>query len=206
MVFFPETLFVMGADANVGKTFVSAVITLGLKGCYWKPIQCGVSPCTDTEWVHEATGLPHAHFLKESYIFGEPLLPHAQHTGIEIESLKPERSSKSPSHLIVEGSGGIMLPLNEKELYLDFMKTLKAPTLLVLRNNRGAINQALLTLEKLERENLPIFGILLNGTKDPINRRALEQYTHSCPIFEMDFVPQITEHALQKSFQNTFHL
>ncbi len=204
MVFFPETLFVMGADANVGKTFVSAVITLGLKGCYWKPIQCGVSPCTDTEWVHEATGLPRAHFLKESYRFGEPLLPHLQHTGIEIDMMKPQKSEKTPPHLIVEGSGGIMLPLNEKELFIDFMKELRAPTLLVLRNNKGAINQALLTLEKLERENLPIFGLLLNGPKDPLNRRTLEQYTKSCPVFEMDFVPHITEQALQTSFHQTF--
>ena len=106
MIYFPETLFITGTYANVGKTFVSAVLTLGLKGCYWKPIQCGVSPYTDTEWVHEATGLPHTHFLKESYRFGEPLLPHAQHTGIEIDTLKPEKRTRH-SPLIVEGAGAL---------------------------------------------------------------------------------------------------
>jgi dethiobiotin synthetase len=202
MINFPETLFITGADEHVGKTFVSAVLTLGLKGCYWKPIQCGVSPCTDTEWVHEATGLPHSHFLKESYRFGEPLLPHAQHTGIEIESLKPEK----PRHpyLIVEGAGGIMLPLNEKELVIDFMKAFNAPTLLVIKNNHGAINQALLTLEKLEREKIPIFGVLLNGTKDQINRRAIQQHAKFYPVFEMDFVSHITEHSLKEAFTETF--
>lgn len=202
MVHFPKTLFITGNDADVGKTFVSAVLTLGLRGCYWKPIQCGVSPCTDTEWVHEATGLPHTHFLKESYRFGEPSLPHAQHIGIDIQSLKPEQSTHS--HLIVEGAGGIMLPLNDKELFIDFMKAFNAPTLLVIRNNKGAVNQALLTLEKLEREKIPVFGVLLNGKKDPINRRTIQEYAKPCHVFEMDFISHITENALKEAFEETF--
>ncbi len=205
MLSFPKTLFVTGADANVGKTFVSAVLTLGLKGCYWKPIQCGVSPCTDTEWVHEATGLPHSHFLKESYRFGEPLLPHAQHTGIEINALKPEIPKAPYSHLIVEGAGGIMLPLNDKEMVIDFMKAFGAPTLLVIRSNKSAVSQALLTLEKLQRENITIFGVLLNGQKDPVNKQSIQQYAKDCPVFEMDFVEHITEHTLQETFNGTFH-
>ena len=174
MVQFPETLCIAGADTSVGKTFVSAVLTLGLNGCYWKPIQCGVSPCTDTEWVHEATGLPHNHFLKESYRFGEPLPPHEQHANIELATLKPQK--RNQSHLIVEGAGGIMIPLNEKELFLDFMKALKAPTLLVIRNNTNAINQALMTLEKLEREGIPVFGVVLNGEKNAITKSNNQIY------------------------------
>ena len=204
MLSFPKRLFITGADANVGKTFVSAVLTLGLKGCYWKPIQCGVSPCTDTEWVHEATGLPHSHFLKESYIFGEPLLPHAQHTGIDLKSLVPESALITQSHLIVESAGGIMLPLNDKEMVIDFMRAFNAPTLIVIRNNKGAINQALLTLEKLERENIPIFGVLLNGEKNSINKKTIEQHAKSCPVFEMSFIEHITEHTLQQTFEGTF--
>jgi dethiobiotin synthetase len=204
MLNFPKRLFIAGADTNVGKTFVSAVLTLGLKGCYWKPIQCGVSPCTDTEWVHEATGLPHSHFLKESYIFGEPLLPHAQHTGIDLGSLVPVSKLITHDHLIVESAGGIMLPLNEKELVIDFMKAFNAPTLLVIRNNKGAINQALLTLEKLERENIPIFGILLNGEKDNINKRTIQQHAKTCPVFEMTFLEHITEQNLLATFNGTF--
>ena len=206
MVIFPERLFITGADANVGKTFVSAVLTLGLRGCYWKPIQCGVSPCTDTEWVHEATGLPHSHFMRESYRFGEPLLPSAQHIGIEMSELKPEKQAVPNAHLIVEGAGGIMLPLNDKELVLDFMKAFKAPTLVVIRNNKGAVSQALLTLEKLNRENLPLFGILLNGEKDLVNKQTILQYSGSCPVFEMPFLKHITEHTLQEAFTETFLL
>jgi dethiobiotin synthetase len=205
MIHFPETLFVTGADEHVGKTLVSAVITLGLRGCYWKPIQCGVSPCTDTEWVHEATGLPHSHFLKESYRFSDTNLPHAQHTGIELGALKPERPNKNHSHLIVEGASGIMLPINENELFIDFMKSFNAPTLVVIKNNKGAINQALLTLEKLEREKIEVFGLLLNGQKDPINKRFLEKHASPYPIFEMEFISQITEKNLKSSFLRTFN-
>ena len=201
---FPKTLFVTGIDASVGKTFVSAVLTLGLKGYYWKPIQCGVSPCTDTEWVHETTGLPHSHFLKESYRFGEELLPHAQHAEIDIDTLKPAASKTPYSHLIVEGSGGIVLPLNEKESELDFMKALNAPTLLVIKNNKSAVSQALLILEKLQHEHIPIFGVLLNGSKDPINKQTIEHYAPSCRVYEMNFIEHITEHSLQEAFDGTF--
>lgn len=204
MNMFPHTLFVTGSDTDVGKTFVSAVITLGLEGYYWKPIQCGVSPCTDTEWVQERTGLPSSHFLKESYRFGEPISPHAQHTGVDIESLKPERLPGPDSHLVIEGSGGVMVPLNEKEFFVDFMVAMAAPTLLVIKNSKGAVNQALLTTEKLKEKGVPLFGIVLNGPKNKINREAIEQYCNPPRLFEMDFISKITKDALKKVFLDTF--
>lgn len=201
---FPHTMFVIGTDSNVGKTMVSAVLVSGLKGSYWKPIQCGVSPRTDTEWVHEMTGLPHTHFLKESYRFGEAISPHAQHIGIEIKKLIPEKTSISNNHLIIEGSGGIMVPLNEKDFFIDFIKEIGAPALVVIKSCKGAINQALLTLEKLKEKGIPLFGVVLNGPKDPITKKAIEQYCNPPRIFEMDFISHITENALKEAFNETF--
>lgn len=201
---FPHTMFVIGSDADVGKTLVSAVLVSGLQGCYWKPIQCGVSPCTDTEWVHEMTGLPHTHFLQESYRFGEAISPHAQHIGIDIKKLIPKGAHISNRHLIIEGSGGVMVPLNDKDFFVDFIKEIGVPALVVIKNSKGAVNQALLTLEKLKERNIPLFGIVLNGPKDAINRKGIEQYCNPPRIFEMDFISHITENALKEAFHETF--
>jgi len=201
---FPHTLFVIGTDTDVGKTFVSAVLTLGLNATYWKPLQCGVSPCTDTEWVHDATRLPSTNFLRESYRFGEPISPHAQSIEVNINSLKPDKFPSQENYLIIEGSGGIMLPLNEDEFFIDFMKEFGAPALLVVKNTKGAINQAILTMDKLKQQNIPLFGMLLNGAIDPINRSAIEKYCDPPRLFEIDFIPQITKTALKEVFEKTF--
>ena len=202
---FPKRIFVIGTDTDVGKTVVSAVLTLGLNGSYWKPIQCGVSPCTDTEWVREATGLPSTHFLKEIYRFGESISPHAQHTRIEMSQLRPKTWDHPHHHLIIEASGGIMTPINENQFYIDYIQELQIPTLLVVKNNKGAINQAILTTEKLRSHSIPIFGIVLNGQKDEINKNSIVQY---CPvpfIFEMDIIEQITENTLKEAYRDTFY-
>ena len=204
MYTFPHTMVVMGTHREVGKTLVSAVLTAGLKGSYWKPIQCGVSPCTDTEWVHEMTGLPHTHFLKESYKFGEALSPITQSVGIEIEHLIPSEVVKETKHLIIEGSEGIMEPLNEKQFYVDFLKQLGAPVLLVVKNCPGAIHEALMTLEKLDEKKIPLFGIVLNGQKDPLVRRSIKEYCKPPRIFELSNIAHITENALKKAFTETF--
>ena len=201
---FPHKFFVIGSDTDVGKTLVSAVLTVGLGGNYWKPIQCGVSPCTDTEWVHEMTGLPHTHFLKEKFLFGDPIAPHAQHIGIELSDLIPKDLPKSKRPLIIEGSGGIMVPINEKHFFVDFIKEVGSPALLVLKNTKGAINQALLTIDKLKERGIPLFGIVLNGPRDDVNLKAIEQYCKPPKIFEMDFISHITENALKKAFEETF--
>lgn len=201
---FPDKIFIIGTDSGVGKTLVSAVLTFGLRGCYWKPIQCGVSPCTDTEWVHDTTGLSHTHFLKETFRFGNPISPHAQHTGITIADLKPHNIEHPHEHLIIEGTGGVMNPINEKQFYIDYIQETKIPTLLVVKNNKGAVNQAILTLEKLRERAIPVFGIVLNGNRDEINKRAIEEYCPVPYIFEIDIIDKITENALKDAFKVTF--
>lgn len=201
---FPHTLIVTGTDCDVGKTFVSAILTLGLNAMYWKPLQCGVSPCTDTEWVQEATRLPSSHFLTESYRFGEALSPHAQHTEILLSSLKPNKFPTLSQYLIIDGLEGIMLPLNENEFFIDFMQATRAPTLLVVKNTKSATSQAILTLDKLKERGIPLFGIVLNGAKDPINKQAIERYCKPPRLYEIDQIPHITRSSLHHLFESTF--
>ena len=136
MTQFPEKLFVIGSDSGVGKSLVSAILTLGLKGSYIKPIQCGVVPCTDTEWVHETTGLHKDHFLNEIYRFSDHHEPIAQHTDISISRLLNEELPNPHGHLIIESTGGVMVPIYGDYFQVDYIADLKIPALLVVEKQK----------------------------------------------------------------------
>ncbi|MCH9622116.1 MAG: ATP-dependent dethiobiotin synthetase BioD [Chlamydiia bacterium] len=204
MIDFPEKLFIIGSDSGVGKTLVSAILTLGLKGSYIKPIQCGVAPCTDTEWVHDMTGLHKDHFLKEIYRFPDTHDPNTQHTDINISRLLNEELPNIHGHLIMESTGGVMVPIYGDYFQVDYIADLKIPTLLVIENKKGAINQALLSLDKLKSKNIPLFGIVLNGPKDEVIKRNIADYCRIKNIFELEPIEHITEKALIDAFNNTF--
>ncbi len=117
---FPSAFFVTGTDTDVGKTFICALLALGLKAQYWKPIQAGLAPYTDTEWIKNTTKLDDKYFFPEAYRFSQPFSPHlaAGMDGINIDM----QSIKLPHHrfdtpLIVEGAGGLMVPINESFLF-----------------------------------------------------------------------------------------
>ncbi|MBM3131857.1 MAG: dethiobiotin synthase [Chloroflexi bacterium] len=166
---FPRRLFITGTDTGIGKTVVSAILMAGLDGTYWKPVQSGTEEGSDTEWVRRATGLPMSHFLPETYGLKRPLSPHASAAmeGVRIE-LDAFRVPETKGHLIVEGAGGIMVPLNDRHLMVDLMKRLGFPVLLVARRTLGTINHGLLSLEQLRRHGIEVFGVVMNGPGDQI--------------------------------------
>ncbi len=206
MIDFPEKLYVIGTDSGVGKTLVSAILTLGLKGSYIKPIQCGVIPCTDTEWVHDITGLHKDHFLKEIYRFPDFHDPNTQHTDVNISRLLEEKLPNIYGHLIVESTGGVMVPIYGDYFQVDYIADLQIPTLLVINNKKGAVNQAILSIDKLKQKHVPLFGIVLNGAKDEINKQSILQYCSVPHIFELEPIEHITKFALQEAFNKTFNL
>ena len=206
MINFPEKLFIIGTDSSVGKTLISAILTIGLRGTYIKPIQCGIMPCTDTEWVHETTGLHKDHFLKEIYRFPDYHDPNTQHTDINISRLIQQELPNIHGHLIIESTGGVMAPLYGDYFQVDYISDLKIPTLLVIKNQKGAVNQAILSIEKLQEKNIPIFGIVLNGPKDSINKASIEEYCESPYIFEQEEIEHITEQSLKDAFVSTFNI
>ena len=206
MIDFPEKLYVIGTDSGVGKTLVSAILTLCLKGSYIKPIQCGVIPCTDTEWVHDITGLHKDHFLKEIYRFPDFHDPNTQHTDVNISRLLEEKLPNTYGHLIVESTGGVMVPIYGDYFQVDYIADLQIPTLLVINNKKGAVNQAILSIDKLKQKHVPLFGIVLNGAKDEINKQSILQYCSVPHIFELEPIEHITKFALQDAFNKTFNL
>jgi dethiobiotin synthetase len=206
-IIFPEKLFITGTDTGVGKTVISAMLTAGLEGFYWKPIQSGLDEMTDREWVCEKTELPDTHFFNETYRLTVPLSPHeaARHDGvrIDLDSFNVPVIPES-EHLIIEGAGGVMVPLNEKHLMTDLMKKLGAPVLLVSRSSLGTINHTLLSLEQLRREGLDVMGVIINGPRNQGNREAIEHYGRIRVLAEIDPLPEIDPQHLTIIFQEHF--
>jgi dethiobiotin synthase len=203
----PSHLFVTGTDTEVGKTVISAMLVAGLNGYYWKPIQSGLEGMTDTDWVRETTGLPKNRFSPETYRLQRPLSPHAsaKHDGLRIDLKAFHIPSIGPDdHLIVEGAGGIMVPLNEYNLMLDLIKKLQMPILLVARSSLGTINHTLLSLEQLRKQGLHVLGVVMNGPKNPENREAIEYYGHTQVFAEVEPFPVITSKTLKQGFSKYF--
>lgn len=170
----PARLFVTGTDTGVGKSYVAALLAAGLEAAYWKPVQSGAA--ADADWVRRVAGLPPERVLPETYRLHAPLSPHeaARREGVQIEMSRfvlPQRQ-----HLIVEGAGGVMVPLNDRHLMVDLIAALGLPVLVVARSQLGTINHTLLTLDQLRRRGCPLLGVVVNGPSNPANCRAIAHY------------------------------
>ena len=202
----PPKIFVTGTGTGVGKTFVSAILAVGLSAGYWKPVQSGLLEKTDTAWVREMTGLPSTHFYPESYRFRFPLSPHvaAEKDGIHIDLESMDLPETSLEHIIVEGAGGIMVPLNERHLMLDLMKKLQLPVLLVAESGLGTINHTLLSLELLKNHSVQVFGVVMNGPRNPENRKAIEHFGNTRVCAEIEPLEPIDKETLENTFWRCF--
>ncbi len=159
---------VTGSDTDVGKTLVSAVLMKSLNGTYWKPIQSGAIADSDHDMVQRLTGLGDEHFLDDVYSLQQPLSPHqaAKIDGVTIDPSTitlPQAEQIINSPLIVEGAGGVMVPITDNYLMVDLFKDLGLPVLVVCRNRLGVINHMLMTLEILKSRAIPVMGFISSG-------------------------------------------
>jgi dethiobiotin synthetase len=203
---FPEQFFITGTDTNVGKTIVSALLTIGLQAAYWKPIQSGLEPMTDTDYVRFITDLDASHFIPERFRLTQPLSPHASAAidQIEIKLSDFQLPRSAHAHLIVEGAGGLLVPLNSQDLMIDLIKALNLPVCLVARSTLGTINHTLLSLAQLRQADIPILGVILNGESNPINREAIAHYGKVRILGELDKLPSVNPITLENAFDRMF--
>jgi dethiobiotin synthetase len=153
--------FITAIGTDSGKTLCSAVLTHLLHATYWKPIQCG-GP-TDSDWIKSTLG-QETNVLPERFFLKTPASPHfaAQQEGLRVCVNDFELPNVS-GPLIIEGAGGLMVPLNEQEVLADLVSHFQLPVLLVVNHYLGALNHSLLTISELERRKIPIAGIIFNG-------------------------------------------
>ncbi len=173
-----HTLFITGIGTDIGKTLVSAIITEKLQTDYWKPVQAGGLDHTDTDEVKGLISNTKSKFHPESYRLNTPASPHyAAAVDSIIIDLNKIILPETENTLIIEGAGGIMVPLNEKELVLDLIEKLGAEVILVSRNYLGSINHTLMSYEVLKSRNLKITGIIFNGESTPASEDYILNYT-----------------------------
>ena len=199
--------FITGTDTNVGKTVLSALLCAALDGIYWKPIQTGASEITDRRRVLEWAEVPEERTLPECYCFDLPLSPHlaARASGVTIDLARitrPESASGGP--LIVEGAGGVLVPLNDTKLMVDLMAQLKLPVLVAARTSLGTINHTLLTLRALRDFGVEVKGVVLIGEQNLDNRRSIEDYGRVVVVGWIPKLDSIHRRALLEVFHAHF--
>lgn len=195
--------FVTGIGTNVGKTIAAAILTEALQADYWKPVQCGTEGGTDTEKVKKLISNPVSVIHPETFLLKEPASPH-------IASAKENRSilksnfqlPAADKQLVIEGAGGILVPLNEKEFVIDLAKKWDASVLLVVGSYLGCINHTLLSIDYLLTHRYNLKGLILNGNFEEGVMSAIVSYKNIPVLGKIPYVKNpdqqfVTEQALK---------
>ena len=185
-----NSFFVTGIDTNIGKTVVAAILVEALNADYWKPIQSGDLHYTDTDKVKELVN-EKSILYPETYRLNNPLSPHASAKLDNISiSLNSFQLPKTNNNLIVEGAGGLLVPINEDGSYLsDIIVKLGMEVILVSKNYLGSINHTLLSIEYLKSKSISIKGIIIVGEKNESSESIITKNTkvnilHRVPMAE----------------------
>lgn len=163
----PETIVITGTDTDVGKTVFAAALTGALNAHYWKPVQAGLAPSADRDSVATLSGVPASHILPEAYRLATPCSPHraAEIDGVTIDPLRltpPEINGP----LVVEGAGGVLVPVTRELVFADLFARWGCPVVLVARTALGTINHSLLSIEALRQRGVPVLGIAFVGDEN----------------------------------------
>lgn len=193
-----KQFFITGTDTHVGKTTAAAILTYALRACYWKPIQAGLDSI-DKNTVKQLTGFDESYFFDSSYQLKASLSPHqaAHQENITID-LKQCQLPSTSKPLIVEGAGGVFVPLNESNTLLDLMKNLNLPVIVVTRGTLGTINHTLMTLDVLKRHGLTVQGVIFCGELNPDNQLTIEQWGKIKTLFHIPYFQSLNPLTLQQ--------
>ena len=194
-----KNIFITGIGTDVGKTIISAIITEHLKADYWKPVQSGELDNTDTDKVKRLVSNSKTVFHEETFKLLQPLSPHAsaEIDGVKIQ-LEDFKLPVTNNHLVIEGAGGLIVPLNNKVLIADLIAYFKTSVVLVSRNYLGSINHTLLTVQELKRRGIPILGIVFNGEHTPQTENFILQYTQLPLLFRVNMEDIIDKQTIIK--------
>jgi dethiobiotin synthetase len=173
-----KTYFVTGIGTGIGKTIVSAIVTEKLQADYWKPIQSGDLDQSDSIKVESLISNSKTVIHQEAFKLTQPLSPHLSakldNIDLNIDKLFTPFTDNT---LIIEGAGGLMVPLNDRELLVDYIKILQVEVILVSQNYLGSINHTLLSLDLLKARNVKVKGIIYNGVSNSETERYITQYS-----------------------------
>jgi dethiobiotin synthetase len=194
-------LFITGIGTNVGKTVVSAILTEALQADYWKPIQSGVVEGKDSDTVKSLISNAKTVFHPETYLLQEPLSPHfaAKLDGVEIE-LSKIQLPKTANHLIIEGAGGLLVPVNDTQYVIDIAKQFGCEIVLVISSYLGCINHSLLSIDYLKRNHFKIKALVFNGEFESEVKQSIINYSSESQIIDIPTLNSLNkQHILEIS-------
>ena len=196
--------FITGIGTNVGKTIVSAILTEALKADYWKPIQSGTNEGLDSMTIKELISNTKTNIHPESYLLTEPLSPHMaakiDGVSIELEHIQlPVKLSEVEAdyHLIIEGAGGLMVPINNKHYVIDLAKKFDCEIILVISNYLGCINHSLLTIDYLIKNNFKIKAFIFNGDFNVEVKESISNYAPNIKNIDIPLMTLINKKNIQ---------
>ncbi len=199
-----HSIVVTGTDTGIGKTIFSAALTQALGATYWKPVQSGLEEETDTQAVVRLTG---CEALPETYRLDIPASPHysAEQEGVLIDV---DRLSlpQVEGPVVVEGAGGLMVPLTRDTLYIDLFKRWNAPVVLCARTGLGTINHTLLSIEALRKRGCPLLGVAFIGDEVADSERTITEYADVKKLGRLPLLSKITSETLKEAFLQNFLL
>lgn len=200
-----EQCIITGTDTDIGKTVVAAMLTLALDAYYWKPVQCGVQGGVDTKAVQKMTQLPAERFAPERYILSEPLSPHraAELDGVEI-NVNALEIPRVDGPLLIEGAGGLMVPMTRDVLQIDVFARWRLPVILVARTGLGTLNHTLLSLEALKTRRIPVHGIIFSGEDNPDNIRTIHEFSGAKILGRLPVLDSLSPSRLTEAFEQNF--
>lgn len=195
--------FVTGIGTEIGKTVTAAILTEYLKADYWKPIQSGDLHQSDTIKVRALISNYETRFHAEAYQLTQPFSPHyaAALDRVKID-LNAINLPETQNNLIVEGAGGLMVPLNNQDLIIDLIKKLGLEVVLVSKNYLGSINHTLLSAEALKSRNIPIKGIIFNGEANEASESIIKKMTGLKVIANIPVLHKIDKESVKTAAEN----
>ena len=191
-------IFITGISTDVGKTVTSAIVVEALEADYWKPIQAGDLNLSDSHKVKANVSNTKSNFFPNAYALNTPASPHlaAEIDGVSID-LKQIQEPKTDNHLVIEGAGGIFVPLNEKDTIIDLIQS-DYKIVVVSRHYLGSINHTLLTIEAIQNRGFKVAGIIFSGSENKSTESLILNKTGIKCIGRIDEEPYFDQNVIRE--------
>jgi dethiobiotin synthetase len=198
-------IVVTGTDTGIGKTVFSAALASALDACYWKPVQSGLQEETDSETVQRLSGLAADRILPERYRLKTPVSPHLaaaiDGVAIDVASLHLPAVARP---LVVEGAGGLIVPLTHEVTYIDVFAQWRVPLVLCARTSLGTINHSLLSIEAIRARGIPLLGVAFLGDENADSERIIVELGRTRRLGRLPRLAPLDAVSLKAAFAAAF--
>ena len=200
-------IVVTGTDTGIGKTVFAAALASALDGYYWKPIQSGLEDETDSDAVRRLSALPAERILPERYRLRMPASPHlaARIDGVAIDAERFDLPATARP-LVIEGAGGLLVPLTRELTYIDVLARWRAPLALCARTTLGTINHTLLSIEAIRVRGIPLLGVAFIGDENTSSEDIIVALGRTRRLGRLPFLTQLSAGSLKAVFAAHFNV